>query len=474
MISDKKKVRVVLMNPPLLKVVSAATPKYVDENRGYNPPMGLLYVQAAVENSRHESIFLDANLEGWNHEEAAREALSHNPDIVGLQAMTFTLPDAYLVVKKIKSMNPEVKTIIGGPHPTIYPRETAELDGVDFAFAGEGEDGFVAFLDSFHNPQARSAVPGIACEHNGEVSYTPSAGLISNLDSIPYPARKSSKYARYSSVLAKRNPITIMITSRGCPFKCVFCNRMGRKYRCHSEQYVLGEIEEIIQLGVKEIFIHDDTFTINRERVIGICRGIIERGIDIIWEARTRVDCVDQEMLSLMRRAGCYRLSFGVESGSVRVLKSIKKGITLEQVEKVFEWCCKEGIVTLADFMIGNLDEELEDIRKSIDLVKRIDPKYVQYSICSPYPDTPLYKIGLESGLFSNDIWLEFSRNPLQDFKGPMWTQHFTEAELIKITANAYKAFYMRPSFIIKQLVKIDSFDQFKTMLRGAVGMMRK
>ena len=470
----KPKIRVVLIHPPLRNVISGATPEYVDKNRGNTPPMGLLYVQASVERSRHESIFLDANIEGWDHEETARQALSYNPDLVGLQAMTFTLPDAYLVAKAIKRLNEDVKVLIGGPHPTIYPEETAGLEAVDFAFAGEGEDGFVAFLDTYHNPQARSTVPGIACKHDGEVSYTPSAGLISNLDSIPYPARKSSKYTRYSSVLAKRNPITIMITSRGCPFKCVFCNRMDRKYRCHSEQYVLGEIEEIIQLGVKEIFIHDDTFTINRKRVIGICRGIIERELDIIWEARTRVDCIDEEMLSLMRRAGCHRLSFGVESGSERVLKSMKKGITLEQVEKVFEWCRKEGITILADFMIGNLDEEHEDIQKSIDLVKRIDPNYVQYSICSPYPDTPLYKIGLESGLFSNDIWLEFSRNPLQDFKSPMWTQHFTEAELIKITANAYKAFYMRPSFIIKQLLKIDSFDQFKTTLRGAVGMMRK
>ena len=468
------KVRVVLIHPPLQNVVSAATPEYVDENRGHTPPMGLLYIKSALEHSRHDSVFLDANLEGWDHEETTRQALLHNPDLVGLQAMTFTLPDAYLVAKAIKCINPEVKVLIGGPHPTIYPKETAGLDAVDFALAGEGETAFPAFLDVFFDPHARAAVPGIACKLNGEISYTPTLGLLHNLDSVHYPARKSSQYKRYSSVLAKRNPITVMITSRGCPFQCVFCNRMGRKYRYHSTQYVLGEIEEILLLGVQEVFIHDDLFTLKRDRVEAICKGIIKRGYNIVWEARTRVDCVDEKLLALMRKAGCVRLSFGVESGSEKVLKSMGKGINLDRVEKVFTWCHKEGIITLADIMLGNLDEETEDIKKSLALVKRINPDFVQYSICSPYPGTPLYHLGLERGLIPHDVWLSFARNPLQDFRSPVWTQHFTEEELNKITAAAYREFYMRPSFIVKQLMKINSLSQFKSLFRGAIGMLRK
>lgn len=471
---DKRKLRVVLLQSPLQNVVKAATPEYVDENRGHTPPMGLLYIQAALENSRHESVFLDANLEGWTHEETARRALSYGPELVGIQAMTFTLPDAYFVAKAIKALNPDVKILIGGPHPTIYPRETAGLDAVDFAFAGEGEIGFPAFLDAFSDPVARAAIPGIACKLNGEVSYTPPCGLLKDLDLIALPARQSSRYTLYSSVLAALNPITIMITSRGCPFQCVFCNRMGRKYRAHSARYVLDEFEEILKLGIKEVFIHDDTFTINRERVKAICEGIIDRGYHIVWEARTRVDCVDEELLALMRRAGCNRLSFGVESGSERVLKSMKKGIDLKRVEEVFACCRKEGISTLADFMFGNLDEEMDDIKKSLELVRRIEPDYAQFSICSPYPGTPLYQLGLERGLYSCDVWLDFARDPLKDFHSPVWTQHLTEEELVEITASAYRAFYMRPSFIVKQLTRIRTFEQFKTMFRGAVGMAIK
>jgi radical SAM superfamily enzyme YgiQ (UPF0313 family) len=434
--------------------------------------MGLLYIQAAVEGTRHESVFLDADLEGWDHEEAARQALSHRPDIVGLQAMSFTLPDAYLVAKALKRQNPEVKVLIGGPHPTIYPEETAALEAVDFAFAGEGEVGFPAFLDAFADPRADNAVPGIAFKTNGKVSYTPSPGLLKDIDSVSFPARRSSKYTRYSSVLAKRNPITIMITSRGCPYSCVFCNRMGRKYRWHSAQHVLDEIEDILDLGIKEIFIHDDTFSIKRDRVRDICKGIIERGYDIIWEARTRVDCVDEEMLALMRKAGCHRLSFGVESGSEKVLKSIRKNISPDRVEKVFAWCRREGILTLADFMFGNLDEDADDIKKTLALVKRISPDFVQYSICSPYPGTPLYQTGLESGLIPRDVWLEFALDPLKDFHSPVWTQNFTEEELYRITTGAYRAFYMRPSFILNQLLKVNSFSQFGNLLRGAIGML--
>jgi anaerobic magnesium-protoporphyrin IX monomethyl ester cyclase len=463
----------VLMHPPLRNIVSAATPGYVDRNRGHTPPMGLLYIQAAVEHSKHESVFLDADLEGWNHEETARQALSHKPDLVGLQAMTFTLPDAYLVAKAIKSLSPEVKVMIGGPHPTVYPGETAGLDAVDFALAGEGEKTFVSFLDNFFEPCSAVTTPGLACKTDGAISYTPSLGFSDDLDSIPIPARHSSPYKRYTSVLAERNPITIMITSRGCPFDCIFCNRMGRKYRCHSAEYVLREIEDILSLGIKEIFVHDDTFTIRKNRVEAICQGIIHRDYDVIWEARTRVDCVDEELLALMRKAGCHRLSFGVESGSEKVLKSMRKKIDLDRVRQVFSWCKREGITTLADFMFGNLDEEEDDVKMTMKLVEDIDPDYAQFSLCSPYPATPLYEIALERGVVPYDIWQEFAQNPLMDIESPVWTERFSVEELRKVTAAAYRRFYFRPAFMMKQLLKANSFNQVKTMMSGAIGMLR-
>lgn len=467
------KVKVVLVHPPLENVLSAATPDYVDENRGFTPPMGLLYIQASVEQSRHESIMLDAEVEGWDHKETARRVVAENPDLVGLQAMTFTLIDSLLVAREIKKLSPDVKIIIGGSHPTIYPVETAGLEGVDFAFAGEGEVAFISFLDVFFDPVEHLKVPGIASQMGDKVSYVPSQGLLEDMDSMPFPARRSSAYTKYTSVLASENSIAILLTSRGCPFDCIFCNRMGRKYRWHSAGYVLNEIGEILELGIREIFIHDDTFTLKRSRVLDICNGIIDRGYDFVWEARTRVDCVDSEMLSLMQKAGCRRLSFGVESGSPKVLKAMRKGTDIETIKNVFADCRRIKIETLADFMIGNIDEEIEDINKSMKLVRQLKPDYVQYSICSPYPGTPLYALGLENGLIEKDFWLEFAHNPTTNFHSPVWTQHFTEEELEKITKKSYRAFYMRPSFIFKQILKLHSLSQFRTLFKGALGILK-
>lgn len=462
------------MQPPLKNVIEGATPSFVDENRGHTPPMGLLYMQGAIEQSRHESTFLDANLEGWTHEEAAHEALSHNPDLIGIQAMTFTMPDACLLAEKIKKMNSEVKIIIGGAHPTIYPEETAGLPYIDFAFCGEGEVAFPMFLDRFFDEEARLQIPGIAGkDKDGKVHYSPSDGLLKNLDIIPLPARRSSKYKKYSSVLAKRNPITIMMTSRGCPFQCIFCNRMGRKWRSHSAEFVLKEIEDIVKLGIKEIFIHDDTFSLNRERIVKICEGIIEKKLDVTWEARTRVDCVDEELIKLMKKAGCHRLSFGVESGSEKVIESMRKGIKLERVLEVFKWCKKAGILTLADFMLGNKDEQEEDMEKTFAFAAKLNPDYLQYSILSMYPNTPVYAEAMERGMIG-DVWREFARNPISGFKTPVWTQYFSEKELIKHCILAYKRFYFRPTFMIRQLGRIRSFESFKKMARSAIGMLKR
>ena len=470
----KNSVKVVLLHPPLRNVVRAATPDYVDENRGHMPPMGLLYIQAAIEKSRHESVFLDGDLEGWNHEETARKALTYSPDLIGLQAMSFTMPDVCLVARAIKQLDNSVSIVVGGPHPTIYPVETATLECIDFAFVGEGESRIVQFLDAFDDADACSKIAGIACGLDQGISYSPSHRYVSDLDSLAFPARKSSRYKGYSSVLGTHKTATVMITSRGCPFDCIFCNRMGRKWRYHSPRYVLDEIEQITELEIGEIFIHDDTFSINRERVAEICRGIIHRGLAVEWEARTRADCVDEELLALMRKAGCQRLSFGVESGSERVLENMRKGVRLEQVEKAFSSCRREGLLTLADFMLGNLGETREDIEKTMSFVKRLQPDFVQFSICSPYPGTPLYQIALERGLLQSDVWTEFARNPLQDFRSPMWTENFTEDELIGMTRSAYRDFYVSPRFILGQLKRIHSFSQFATMARAALGMMRK
>jgi radical SAM superfamily enzyme YgiQ (UPF0313 family) len=264
-----------------------------------------------------------------------------------------------------------------------------------------------------------------------------------------------------------------MITSRGCPFRCIFCDRMGKKFRPASAGYVLEEIESILRLGIQEIFIHDDTFSVDKKRVVEICEGILSRNLKFHWDARTRVNCVDFEQLALMKKAGCERISFGIESGDPTILKNLRKGITLEQAEKVFGWCKQLGISTLADFMIGSPGETRKEIAETIKFVHKIKPHYAQFSIVCPYPDTDLYREALQRGLIDHDVWLEFARKPSRDFRPPIWGEHFKREELEQIVKELYRSFYLSPHFILAELAKIRSLRQVGAKLRAGLKLLR-
>ena len=204
---------------------------------------------------------------------------------------------------------------------------------------------------------------------------------------------------------------------------------------------MLEEIEHCLSLGIREIFFHDDTFTIDKKRVLTICELINKRGLKFDRDARVRVDTVNYELLSGMKKAGCHRISFGVESGNPRILKNLRKGITLEQVETAFRQCRKLKIQTLADFMIGSPGESRQDIMETISFSRRLGADYAQFSVTTPYPGTDLYREALAKGVIESDVWSEFARNPKEDFIPPLWTENLSREELIELLNTAYKNF---------------------------------
>ncbi len=464
--------KIVLVNPPLHNTIPAATPDFIEKTRGIMPPMGLLYLKAALENSCHNSFFIDASAKRLDNSGVAKKILTIKPDFVGIQTLTFNLPGVYLLIKEIKSLLPKVKIILGGAHPTIYPLETGRLKEVDFVFTGDSEYTLVSFLNNYPVPENSTSLSKAAYLKKGNI-ISPLKTLYKNsIDLLPYPARKSSPYMQYSSIIAKSNPITCLITSRGCPFNCIFCNRRDKKYYEHSAEYVLGEIESILSLGIKEIFIHDDTFTINRNRAISICKGVIKMKTDLLCQARTRVDCVDRKMLSYMKEAGCSRLSFGIESGSKTVLKRLKKNISLEKALEVFKWCKEEGIETLADFMVGCPGEKKSDVKRTNSFIRKLKPEYIQFSICTPYPDTELYKEGLDKGIIKKDVWRILALNPLVKLKVPFWTENFSRGALKKILITAYLRFYLTFPQIFNQLKKINSIKKAQLLMSALLRLI--
>jgi radical SAM superfamily enzyme YgiQ (UPF0313 family) len=469
--------KVLLINPPQENLVTNNIPSVVDEERGHNPPLGLLYVAAyARKHTTHEISVLDATVEGVGYDRLKGRIAEMKPDVVGVTATTFTLVDAMMVVGLVKEISPDIVVVIGGPHPYIYPTETVRLPGIDFAVLGEGEATFSALLDNLGDYDALSKIRGLAyADKSGDVVNTGIPPLVEDLDSLPFPARDLTPYMEYSSLIAKRRPVTTMITSRGCPYRCLFCDRphLGKKFRPRSAMNVVDEMNECYDMGIREILIYDDTFTISKQRVLDICAEIKRRGLDIGWDVRARVDTVNAEMLRAMKDAGCERIHYGVEAGTPEVIETLRKGITLEQVRDVFKMTKDEGISILAYFMIGSPGETREQIYESLRLARELGPDFMHLAITTPFPETDLYRMGFEKGVLTEDYWREFAKDPKPGFIPKVWEEHLTRDELIDMLHKGYKDFYLRPAYIWKRLKSLRNLSDFRSKARAGMKVFK-
>lgn len=464
--------KIIFINPPLDHILTTNIPEVVEEGKGVIPPLGILYVAAYLkEHSAHEIKILDLQLENKNDEELRKYLLVEKPDLVGLTAITFMMIDTIILIKLINNLLPDTKIILGGPHVNIYPEETLQIEGVDFIVLGEGELPCLDLINNLHSPEKLKNIGGLVFKDSDKIINTGQRELLQDLDQLPHPVRELTEYKKYYSALAMENPVTSMFTSRGCPYRCIFCDRphLGKIFRARSAKNVVEEIVEIKNLGIREIFIYDDTFTVDRQRVVNICQELINRKIKINWDIRARVNTVDEELLKLMKKAGCSRIHYGVEAGTDEILNNLRKGITVEMVKQAFKLTHWVGIETAAYFMIGNPGEKLEDIKKSIKLAKELKPDYVHFSVLTPFPATELYFLGLQKGLIRTDVWAEFAKNPQENFVPPAWEENFNREELIKILKMAYRAFYFRPSYILNRLIKLKSWDDF--IKKAGVGL---
>ncbi len=475
--------KILLINPLTENIIESDMPKELESGMDFLPPLGLMYIASYIkEKTDFEVKILDCEIEKINYLPAMpSKALQAgndledkikniNPDVVGITAMTFTLIDVIKTAKIIKKINNNIKIILGGPHVNIYPEETLNNSEIDFLVLGEGEQPFVDLLKNINNLENLKNIKGLVFrdENNGIIN-TGKRELVQDLDILPMPARELTNYKKYFSIIAKNNPTTTMFTSRGCPYKCIFCDRphLGKVFRARSAENVVKEFEEIEKLNIKEVFIYDDTFTIDRQRVVDICNLILEKNIKLNWDIRARVNTIDKELLKLMKKAGCTRIHYGVEAGTEKILKVLRKGINLQQVKNAFKLTKQAGIETAGYFMIGSPTENLDDIKATINLSKELFPDYVHFSVTTPFPATELYFKGLQDNIIKKDYWKEFSRNPQPGFKPPAWEENFTRDELFKILIKAYKSYYFTLKYILRRLKKLRSFNEVKNNFKA-------
>ncbi len=461
--------KVVLVNPPRDHELVGNNPALIDEERGFNPPLGLLYLASSLlDLTSHEVEVIDAQAEELDYPALKSRLEGARPDLVGVTAMTFTLLDVLAVLRLVKEISPEIVTVAGGIHAFLFPEETAALEGVDFVLRGEGERGFAALVEEIARGRRPESAPGVVFRREGGIVTGPPPALIEDLDALPFPARRLTPWKKYTSVLSRVSPITTMFTSRGCPYRCSFCSRphLGKTFRFRSPANVVDEMEECREMGIREVFIYDDTFSVSRPRMMEICREISKRGLEIGWDIRARVDSVDEEVLDNLKRAGCQRIHYGIEAGTEKILKVLNKGITLEQARRAVSLTKKAGIQSLAYFMIGSPTENREDVRKTIDFAMELDPDFIHVTITTPFPATEIYRRGLREGVFSEDHWLRFARDPKPGFNPPYWNENFSDRELQELLRSAYRRFYSRPRFVIQELGRIRSFRALFSRVR--------
>ena len=464
--------KVLLINPPSINEIIGNNPAIIESSRGCNPPLGLLFVAAyLLENTEHEVSVIDCQVESLNYSQLASKLDAISFDIVGITAMTFTIIDVLETIKTVRKTKPAAQVVLGGPHVNLYPEESIDLEGVDFLVLGEGEKVFSELLNSLENGDSLDGLNGVVYKRQSGIVNNGPADIIEELDSLSFPARQLTPYQDYSSLLAKRTPITTMFTSRGCPFKCSFCNRphLGKKFRAHSALRVVEEFQNCLDLGIHEFLIYDDTFTVVKKRVKDICKLLLENKLDVGFDIRARVDTVDEEMIMLLKKAGCRGIHYGIEAGTEKILKVLNKGIDLKRAKEVFRLTKKYKMQTLAYFMIGSPTETIDDINETFRVCRWLEPDFVHMTILTPFPGTPIYLDGLRTGAIDKDYWREFARKPSKDFSPPFWEEKLSKEQLHDLIKKGYKSFYTRPGYIINKALSINSWGEFQRKAKAGL-----
>ncbi|MDO8629633.1 MAG: radical SAM protein, partial [Phycisphaerales bacterium] len=333
--------RVLLINPPRFSELIGKNPAIVEKHRGFNPPLGILSLAGYLEERAAFPLdLLDAQPRGYTYDQLEEILHSRHADVVGITAMTFTLIDVFKTIRVVRRVMPTAKIVLGGPHVHLYPNETIRHPEVDFLLQGEGEVAFLHLLNNLDNPAAWPHIKGLVYkDDDGRIINNGIAASTENLDELGMPARHLLNVGDYTSLLGRDNVITTMFTSRGCPYRCTFCDRpyspVLSGFRCRSAKHVADEMELCLSLGIKEAFIYDDTFTVRRDRVFELCDEIKRRGIRFRWDVRAHVNTMTPDLLRRMKQAGCDRIHYGVECGNDRMLKVIKKNTTVAKVREV-------------------------------------------------------------------------------------------------------------------------------------------
>jgi len=351
------------------------------------PPLGVTYVAAAFENAGAEVRIFDYIVSGYTKEKLRAQLDEFEPDVLGSTSVTLNFPGAAEIVCAAKRHRPSLITMMGGPHVSFTAEESLKAyPGIDLIVRGEGERTIAELMAEGMDPSVWERIMGLAFRRSGGIVMTEPQPFIEDLDTLPLPARHLLPLSRYQAL---GYSISI-ITSRGCPYSCIFCQgrrMVGNRVRLRSTLQVVDEIEQILAYGIGRINVADDLFVSRSGRVKEVCDEILRRNLRFDWSAFARVNTVDRETLRLMREAGCDSVSFGVETGNEEMLKRIRKGIRREQVREAVSLCRETGIIAHTSFIVGLPGETPETLKETGEFAASLGSLY-GYHFLAPFPGT--------------------------------------------------------------------------------------
>ena len=396
------KMRVLLINP------------YYPISETPSPPLGLAYLGAALENAGVEVKILDYVVYPYQRDALEAVLKEFKPHVAGATAVSMTFDHARQILSDVKAIDPEILTVMGGPHVTFCAQETlaafAELDTV---VIGEGEETIVALIQALECARSLDTVSGIAFRADSEIVTTAKRKWIKDLDALPFPARHLLPLGRYRAL---GMPVSIT-TSRGCPYKCIFCvgrKMVGARVRYHSASRVAAELQYLAGLKFHQINIADDLFTANQSHCLAVCEEILKRNLEINWTSFARVDTVSEMLLAQMKAAGCTAVSFGIESANAAILHTIKKGITVEQIKNAIRMCRRVGISAYASFILGLPGETPQTMEETAAFAANLQQEGLAYGfhILAPFPGTEVREHADRLGIrILTDDWSKYDAN---------------------------------------------------------------
>jgi radical SAM superfamily enzyme YgiQ (UPF0313 family) len=440
----------------------------------YWQPVGTLSVAAVLQRAGHEVRFINGAF--LNHDQVLAEVRRFRPDIVGLYATTFGWNKAKKTAADIKNLyRRDCFIIAGGPYP-IAVQDRCLVDAnidIDAVVTGEGEYTMLEIVDRIRKGEDLEGVAGVMYWEGLRIVKNPARPLITDLDSLPFPAREllgdADRYIPPPGTYRKR-PVAVMITSRGCNRQCIYCFQMDKErtsgIRYRSVENVMKEIELCVRQGYKEIKFLDDTFAADHDRAMEIAREIQRRGIHISWFASACVNQVDRPLLKAFKDAGCWAILFGAESGVQKNLDTIRKGTTLEQIRTAVRTAQDVGLKVSTPFMFGIPGETFEEGLQTIEFAVALNPDMANFHAITPFPGTYLYDNMDRFGTVSDEL-SDFT------YQGAAFIPNtMTRDDIHRLRQIAFRKFYLRPSFLFRKLLDLHSLNDVLVVMKSAKSLL--